>query len=311
MNGPTFRARAPAKVNLTLEVLARRPDGYHEIRSWMLALDLHDRVAVRRDDSAGVRLTVRGAAASPDVPADERNLAARAGRAALERARARGLWGAGTGLLIELEKAIPSQAGLGGGSSDAAAAWAAACAALGYQPTEPEAEQVLAGLGSDCVFFHKAREGIGIASGRGEVVERVRALAPPWWVALIVPACGAPTAAVYARALPRDPARPSLRPDLAQSARHAAQHLENDLERAALAAVAELARWRELLDAAGAGAWRLAGSGSAWFGLYDDEREARAELAAVATRAARCGLGTRLTRVVRAAGHGAGLAPES
>lgn len=311
MTGPWVRALAPAKVNLTLEVLAKRPDGYHEIRSWMLAVSLVDVVRVRRTGSGEVRLALLGDQASADVPVDERNLAVRAARCALEDARALGGAGAGDGLEIELTKSIPSQAGLGGGSSDAAAAWIAARAALGAALPDDLGTARLARLGSDCVFFQKARQGVGIATGRGEVVEPIALPPPTWSIALATPECGAPTAGVYARALPGDPARPTLHPRILESATNARRGIVNDLECAAIAAVPALAAWRSLLDAEGLGAWLLCGSGSSWFGIHDADDEAREALARVEHGARRRGLGLRLARVVRAAGHGARLDQES
>lgn len=312
MNGPWARALAPAKVNLTLAVLGKRADGYHEIESWMLALDLVDVVRVRATDADGVRIVVHGPAASVDVPSDDRNLAVRAARSVLDAARERGLAPGVQGLDVDLWKSIPSQAGLGGGSSDAAAAWFAARAALELELELDDAfgESVLARLGSDCVFFQKAREGIGIASSRGERIERVAGPPPRWSIALVTPECGASTAAVYARALSRDPGRPTLRPRILEAASDACGSIENDLEAAALAAVPALQAWRSLLDSADCASWRLCGSGSSWFGIHDSDAEARDALARVENLARERGLGTRLARVVHAAGHGAVLVSE-
>ncbi len=311
MSGPWIRALAPAKVNLTLEVLAKRPDGFHEIRSWMLAVDLVDVVRVRTNATGVVTIAVSGPAASVDVPLDERNLAVRAALAALAVARASGTVARETGVEIELTKSIPSQAGLGGGSSDAAAAWIATSRACAARADAARAEIELARLGSDCVFFEKAYTGIGIATSRGEVVEVVTHLGPRWMLAIVTPACLAATSAAYSRALPRESHAPSLPPLLAGTALDAAPTLHNDLERAAFAAIPDLATWRGMLDALGLATWRLAGSGSSWFGLYDNDADAQRDLGRVEERARACGLGIRLARVVRPAGHGAVLVSET
>jgi len=311
LSGPWTRALAPAKVNLTLEVLAKRPDGFHEIHSWMLAIDLVDVVRVRTTSTGAVAIAVHGPAASADIPLDERNLAVRAASVALAAARASGAVGPEIGLEIELTKSIPSQAGLGGGSSDAAAAWIATTAACGGLHDAARAEIELARLGSDCVFFEKAYTGIGIATSRGEVVEVVTSVSPRWTIALVTPECVAATAAVYARALPRDSHAPRLRVRLTGSAFDAPPTLVNDLERAALAAIPDLARWRRLLDDLDLREWRLAGSGSSWFGLYASDDVAQRDLRRVEERARAVGLGLRLARVARPAGHGAALVPES
>jgi len=121
--------RAPAKLNLSLAVLARRTDGFHEIESLMVPVTLHDTLRVRRRDDDAITLAVRyagrlagadGRGLARDVPVDDSNLVVRAARALREQA------GATAGLDIELVKEIPSGAGLGGGSSDAAAVLLAA-----------------------------------------------------------------------------------------------------------------------------------------------------------------------------------------
>jgi 4-diphosphocytidyl-2-C-methyl-D-erythritol kinase len=304
VSGRWFHALAPAKVNLTLEVLGRRPDGYHEIRTWMLALDLADRLRARATPSGGVRLALSGPAASDDVPAAERDLAERAAEAV--RARA----GPGAGLELELEKHIPRQAGLGGGSADAAAAWLLAREAWALDLPPAAARADLAALGSDCVFFSEARRGLASCEGRGEVVRALDARLPDWWVGIVIPNFGCATAAVYARHLPGRAREPSLRPGLT-AARDARTELHNALEPAAIAAFPALGRWRALLDELGLGHWRLAGSGSAWFGIADERGAIEADLARIGRAARERGLGVRALHAARPAGHGACLVPET
>jgi 4-diphosphocytidyl-2C-methyl-D-erythritol kinase len=98
-----------------------------------------------------------------------------------------------------------------------------------------------------------------------------------------------------------------LRPEFTEPAAHARGSLDNELEPAAILAVPALRPWRSLLDASGCAHWRLSGSGSAWFGIHDDEREARAAVAFLERAARDRGLGYRLAQVVRPAGHGACL----
>src|SRR4030095_2897871 len=114
------RARAPAKLNLELAVLGKRPDGYHEVDTLLLALDLADELELVRTSAAGVRVELAGPFASADIPADGSNLAARAAQQVLDLAGGQG------GIALRLTKNIPSGSGLGGGSADAAAAWIAA-----------------------------------------------------------------------------------------------------------------------------------------------------------------------------------------
>ncbi len=304
-------ALAPAKVNLTLAVLGKRADGYHDIHTWMLATDLCDRVRVRRRDDGAIHLSVDGPFASSDVPADERNLAWRAARGLIDAARARGLAGSGAGLDVCLTKFIPSQAGLGGGSSDAAAVFLAARAALAPALPEAALPAALAPLGSDCVFFAKAHAGLASCEGRGELCTPHAGPVPRWWLALAIPELGCATSQVYARVLPAGWGGPTVRPSLAEAASHARGSLRNDLEKAAIAAFPALAAWKSLLRDAGLAHWLLAGSGSGWFGLHDDEADARAALERVATLARARGLGVRMACVARPAGHGARVLDET
>jgi 4-diphosphocytidyl-2-C-methyl-D-erythritol kinase len=313
-SGVRARVLAPCKLNPTLVVIERRADGFHEVALSYLALDLADRVDLTLRAEPGIGLEVEGPALAPDVPADETNLAFRAARAVLRLAQADGRATADAGLALRLSKHVPSRAGLGGGSSDAAAAALAACLLLGLAPEDPRVGVALAQLGSDCAFFLAARaSGHALGRGRGERVEALPVHAARPWIALATPAVGASTAAVYAalgplgdpalnRARALDAERAWLRAGTSGELRAA---LVNDLEAAALRAVPELSRWREILDASGHAHFRLAGSGSSFFGIFDSERDARAASTSLARHAAARGLAARGAWVVRPAGHGA------
>jgi 4-diphosphocytidyl-2-C-methyl-D-erythritol kinase len=279
-----LRARAPAKVNLTLEVGARRPDGYHEVESTLLALDRCDELAAElQEGPCEVRFHLHGEAWTPDVPADETNLAVRAARAVLELARQRGL--PPCTLDLTLVKRLPSRAGLGGGSADAAATLALGARLLGIADHDPALLEACTGLGADCAFFLAAREtGIAYTSGRGERVETLRAPTRALWVAVLVPAVGCSTEAVY-RALDaaelqrKSGGRARLAELDLPSLAELRALLFNRLEEAALAVEPELARVRELCDDADSAHFRMAGSGSSFFGLFDERRDAEAALA--------------------------------
>ena len=298
------RALAPAKVNRWLDVLGKRADGYHELDTGLLALELADEIEARVRPDRGVVLDVSGPFATDDVPRDERNLAWRAAQGCLDAL------GETRGIELRLVKNVPSQAGLGAGSADAAAALCACEAALGRGLDAERACELLASLGSDCVFFRgAAATGFARCTGRGERVEPLAPPPPGWWIAVIVPNVGAPTGSVYA-ALPGGlsmKASPStVRPSLFDPAVGVARGaLSNGLEQAALSAVPELARWRELLDANGAGHFRLSGSGSSSFGLFRDPQEADHCLSALARAARARGLVPRASWVTRPAGAGA------
>src|SRR5947209_827864 len=154
-------AWAPAKVNLFLEVLGKRPDGYHEIATLLTAVDLYDSLALDADDSGNLSLTcdVPGLSCGPD------NLILQA--AALLKART----GCPQGAAIKLTKRIPWAAGLGGGSSDAAAALAGLNALWELGLTTPQLAALGAEIGSDVPFFFHTPA--AWCTGRGEVVTPV------------------------------------------------------------------------------------------------------------------------------------------
>ena len=310
--GAWVRALAPAKVNPWLEVLARRADGYHEVELTLLCLELADRVDVRTRALPGIGIDVRGQHASADIPMDGTNLAARAASAVLEAALAARAVPIGTGLDLRLEKEVPSGAGLGGGSSDAAAAALAAQAALGYELDPATLAARLQNLGSDCNFFLRAAvSGYARATGRGEGVETLPSVAPGWFVALVTPGTVASTAAVYSSVNLASRGAfetPELRHDLFDLGEGAARGaLFNRLEAAALSHYPELRAWRETLDRAGAGHFRLSGSGSSFFGLFRDPQEASGSLERVLQAVRGRSLSVRGAWLTRPAGHGARL----
>ena len=311
------RALAPAKVNLTLDVLGRRADGYHELDTTMVALGLADVLGARRMPRTGLALRLSGPHAG-GIPGDERNLAWRAAAAVLDAAERAGALGRGCGLELELAKEIPDQAGLGGGSSDAAAALLAAEAALGFELDARARRAVLAELGSDCVFFlEAAATGFARCRGRGEQVEPWAPVFQEWSVALIAPEVRVPTAAVYAalgRSLYTLPRAPNVRASPLSSSEHDARAaLRNALEPAALALFPDLRAWRRLLDECGASHFRLCGSGSSFFGLYRSAEQAALELAAIETLARSRGTSTAMklrgSWTAPLAGHGARVLP--
>ncbi|MFN0007103.1 MAG: 4-(cytidine 5'-diphospho)-2-C-methyl-D-erythritol kinase [Planctomycetota bacterium] len=304
MSGPaTVAVLAPAKVNLWLEVLGLREDGFHEISTWMLAVDLCDRIEARRSEQPGVRLEVRGQGATSDIPPGSANLAWKGAEEVLRLAGR-----AGGGVDLVLDKRIPSQAGLGGGSSDAAAAWMAASAVLGVDLGTQNAKSALARLGSDCVFFHEAREtGLAHCSGRGEQVRPEPGPARAWWIALATPEIVCPTAQVYAahRRLPRQertaPELPARWSELPAS--EVRPFVFNRLEAAALEAVPRLRSWRAALEASGKGLWHLSGSGSSYFALCDSRAEAEELLDRLRRSCRAAGIPIRGACAQQPAGH--------
>lgn len=177
---------SPAKVNLFLEIVGRRPDGYHEIESVMQLVDLCDEVRLRRR-RRGIRLQVSGAA----LPEGSGNLAYRAAALALETA------GVSDGVEIQLLKRIPVAGGLGGGSSNAAAVLLGVGRLFGLDWPGDTLQRLAARLGSDVPFF--LCEGLAVARGRGEVLTPLS----PWprrWIVLANPGTPVSTAWAYREA---------------------------------------------------------------------------------------------------------------
>lgn len=267
---------APAKINVTLEILSRRADGYHALRSVMLPIALYDRIELEPDTQTHF------VASDPALAAD--NLVMRAFAAA----------GVHEPHRIVLHKAIPVGGGLGGGSSDAAAVLRAAMAgALGARP---DADWIdLAGrLGSDVPFF---LVGTGaLVEGYGERVTAIGAL-PPWWVVVARPHCEVATAAAYrlldsaraAYAPGTEPSRPRNTSASLAAVDAVQRHdfgalvgsLVNDFHDVIVAAYSPVAVTDAALRAAGANAVLLSGSGSCLFALFESEAEARAVAARV------------------------------
>ena len=275
--GRRLVAFAPAKLNLSLAVLARRPDGFHDIESLMVPVSLGDRLIVAATAEPGVRLAVRfgpGLADSGldrDVPSDASNLVVRAATALAREAGVRG------GLTIDLVKDVPAGAGLGGGSSDAAAVLVAAARAWGIDWPRPRLAEIAATIGSDVPFF--LAEGPAIARGRGERLEPVGGL-PALPVVIACPATGLSTAAVYAACEP-DAGRRGDAGRLAQALaagglRAAMPYLTNALEPPARRLSADVDALLAAMAAAGAVCPRLTGSGSACFALARSAAEAQA-----------------------------------
>ena len=268
---PALDVLAYAKLNLSLDVLERRPDGYHEMRMVMQTVDLCDRL--RLETGTGKPLSMRSNLGF--LPADGRNLAA---AAALRLAEDTGAdWG---GLSIALDKTIPVCAGLAGGSADAAAVLRGLNHLAGLHLPPERLEEIGAKVGSDVPYC--VRGGTALAEGRGEVLTDLPPL-PSCHVVLCKPAFSVPTPELFARL---DGVRIRRRPDTAGllSALAAgdlagvARRMYNVFEDALPPRrAAEIQRLKTELIQQGALGACMSGTGSALFGLFSDgEAAARA-----------------------------------
>ena len=255
---------ARAKLNLGLAVLGRRPDGLHELASILVHLDWHDLAGVREHDRPGVRLAVTGPEAGALPPDTAANLATRAAAAALPPGRGADLW---------LHKRIPAEAGLGGGSADAAAV----LRALGCADTA-----VAAALGADVPATLAG--GTLRAGGAGEELRRLDAAA----LHLAVAVAGTSSTAATFAALSRAEHTGAARIDALERALAAGAEFDDlcgsDLEPAALRANPALGDALQRLRAATPDRrWHLTGSGGAAFSLATSAAEATTLAAAART----------------------------
>lgn len=272
-----LKAIAPAKVNLHLAIGPRRADGYHEATSIMHALALHDTVYLRESSVYRINIVAGQGISVPDI-APEDNLAT---EAVAKLAEALGKPDAATRLEIRIEKSIPVQAGLGGGSSDAAAALVAAASLWNVPADSPTIEAIARELGADVAFF--LHGGCTRLEGAGDAF--AASLEPSRQaVVLVKPEGGISTDEAY-RAFDE---RPDPVPDAAASAAATAQSADelapfNNLAPAAERLMPELAEVRSWLEAQqGTQATLLCGSGAATFATCEDF-SAAARIAATAS----------------------------
>ena len=257
--------RSYAKINLTLDVLFRRDDGYHELRTIYQTVSIYDRIRLTRtsrDISVGCD--------HPGVPIDESNLAHRSAAALREAA------GITSGVNIEIEKSIPVAAGLGGGSSNAGVTLLGLQRLWGIDMPAGQVVELAKGLGSDVPFFLSGGTALGI--GRGERVypiEQVERL----FLVLANPGLAVPTSAAYARLsrLTRQEAVRTMPLTLlaAKGIRGLPLAVGNDLEEVVEAAYPEIAEVKRRLLSLGARRALMSGSGATVFGVFDNLQSAK------------------------------------
>lgn len=254
-------------MNLSLRVLGKRADGYHELDSLMFAVSLYDVLELRAapSRSRSVACTVSG---PEKVPGGQENLAARAAARVLERL------GVDAKVSIRLRKTIPFGAGLGGGSSDAAAVIRVLPALMGRRLSTEDAHSIATSLGADVPFFLSCRP--ARARGIGERLTRL-ARVPDGALVIAVPSDRIDTAWAYKSALGRltsGQVAPKNRP-LPRNIDAVEAWFFNDFQRGVEQRVASVRRARESLEGLGARATVLSGSGSSVVGWFGGEALAR------------------------------------
>ncbi|MCX8109362.1 MAG: 4-(cytidine 5'-diphospho)-2-C-methyl-D-erythritol kinase [Verrucomicrobiae bacterium] len=262
---------APCKINLVLNILGRRPDGYHELETVMYPVPLFDELDLEPANN-GVELSC----SDPVLPRGASNLVVRAAEAFFEHSNVKG------GVRIRLVKKIPVAAGLGGGSSDAAQTLVGLNELFGRPLGADVLSELAAKLGSDVPYF--LNPGPALATGRGEHIEPLRRfhLFDELWVLLVYPGFGVPTRWAY-KALQKFPSALNGAPGRARrfvehvyagNLSGAVDELYNALEAPVLTKYPLLQLYRDFLNSQGAIAAMMSGSGSTIFALTSNEREA-------------------------------------
>jgi 4-diphosphocytidyl-2-C-methyl-D-erythritol kinase len=264
----TLEKQSPCKVNLLLNILGKRSDGFHELETVMHPVPVYDSLTFRLGGS-GIQLTC----SEPTLPTDSRNLIYRAAEAFLKSARIN------DGVALHLDKRIPMAAGLGGGSGNAATTLVGLDELFGHPLMPAQLETIAASLGSDIPFFLQDKP--ALASGRGEKIQSLDFFPALRGTALLLvhPGFGIATAWAYQQlakfpdALNGRSGRAQKLISLLESAdlKGAATEFYNSLEAPALEKYPLLALFQEFLRENGAVGALMSGSGSSTFALVANE----------------------------------------
>ncbi|OAS19474.1 4-(cytidine 5'-diphospho)-2-C-methyl-D-erythritol kinase [Paenibacillus oryzisoli] len=255
--------KAPAKINLSLDVLHKRPDGYHEVEMVMTMVDLADRIEMQEM----ARDTIIISSQAGYIPLDEKNLAFQAARLIKDR------YDVKQGVYIHLDKRIPVAAGLAGGSSDAAATLRGLNRLWNLNISNEELQVLGAELGSDVPFC--VTGGTALATGRGEKLEHISA-PPQCWVVLAKPPINVSTSEIYGKLRARDIKHHPSTAGVLSAIRdkqfdRLCDNLGNVLEEVTLDLYPEVRHLKECMQRLGADGVLMSGSGPTVFGLVSKE----------------------------------------
>jgi 4-diphosphocytidyl-2-C-methyl-D-erythritol kinase len=254
--------KAPAKLNFRLDVLRRRPDGYHELRMVMQRINLCDHIRISLLNNPGIKVL----SSSKEIPEGHDNIVWKAADALLKRA------GRHTGVEISITKNIPVAAGLGGGSSDCATTLMGLNSLLELGLDDSSLMKIGLNLGADVPFFIFGKP--AVAEGVGEILTEIEEM-PKLWLALVNPGIQVSTAWVYGNlGLTTEKVADKI-PVLYKSATDIANLLSNDLEAVTISRFPIIRKIKELLMASGASGTLMSGSGPTVFGVFRDEPAAR------------------------------------
>ncbi len=258
----TVTLQSPAKINLCLSVLAKRPDGYHEVEMLMQMVGLYDEITITTAKT-GISISCDAGA----VPSDGRNTAWKAAAEML------GISGKNTGLAIEIRKKIPVAAGLAGGSGNAAAVLAGVNTLLGMNLSREQLAEIGARIGMDVPFFFFGPT--ALARGRGEILTSLPPV-PVFWVLLVNPGFETSTAWVYKNLNLVLTKKVDCNKIGRLMVRDIASRLHNDLETVTKAAYPVIGTIQQALLKQGALGALMSGSGPTVFGVFETESACRA-----------------------------------
>ena len=271
MKQPSLSLPSFAKINWSLQILGKRPDGYHEVKTILQTISLHDDIHFEVTPASELALTCDTAG----IPTDDRNLVIRAAEALKAR------YGVNRGASIRLEKRIPTQAGLGGASSNAAVSLLALTKLWRIDSTPAAQLEIAAGLGADVPFFLMG--GCALATGTGATVSSLPDC-PEFHLIVVKPRAAVVTAEAYAAVSSSALTTMNTATILASlheggdlndsflwpPSDNRVGHLRNDFESVIFDIDPEIRRTKETLLEAGALGALLAGSGSSVFGIFAD-----------------------------------------
>jgi 4-diphosphocytidyl-2-C-methyl-D-erythritol kinase len=260
--------KAPAKVNYLLDVIRRRPDGYHDLRMVMQRVNLYDDITITLTSTPGISVTC-GKNGVPDGPG---NIAWKAANALLERANS------SQGATIVIKKNIPVAAGLGGGSSDAASVLMGMNELLHLGLSDQELMKIGVTLGADVPFF--IFKEAALAEGIGEALSPMPVM-PAAWVLLVNPGVHVSTAWVYKNLQLTNRSELAILPSLYGSIDDICSMFTNDLESVTIQAFPIIAEIKDAMLHHGALGAMMSGSGPTVFGLYQDRETAERASAAI------------------------------
>jgi len=262
VEGLKLLIKAPAKINLSLDVLHKRLDGYHEVEMVMTTIDLADRIEMSLLDKDTIKINSQ----NRFVPDDQRNLAYQAARLLKERFNVK------KGVSITIEKTIPVAAGLAGGSSDAAATLRGLNKLWQLGLSIDELATLGSEIGSDVSFC--VYGGTALATGRGEVIQQLPA-PPTCWVVLAKPFIGVSTAEIYRRlqidGIHHPDTKEMVRAIEEKDFKRVCNHVGNVLEEVTLDLHPEVALIKDQMKRFGADAVLMSGSGPTVFSLVEHD----------------------------------------